>query len=125
MARVTVEDCLQHVDTLFELVLISSKRSRQIYMGSDPKVPVDGDKPTVVALREVAEGLTTRDILDEEISVEADFIAEAEAELAAAAANADAPSNVEGISAQDMKDTDAALAAALSALSNDAGATKE
>jgi DNA-directed RNA polymerase subunit omega len=55
MARVTVEDCLQFVDNRFELVRIASKRARQIANGSEPLVEVDGDKATVIALREIAE----------------------------------------------------------------------
>lgn len=65
MARVTVEDCLGAVDNLFQLVLVASKRARQIYMGSDPRVPEDGDKPTVVALREIAAGKVGREVLTE------------------------------------------------------------
>jgi len=56
MARVTVEDCLDKVANRFELVLIASKRARQIANGAEPFVPWDNDKPTVVALREIAEG---------------------------------------------------------------------
>lgn len=59
MARITVEDCLEHVDNRFELVLIAAKRARQIMRGSaDPTVPWDNDKATVVALREIANGHT-------------------------------------------------------------------
>jgi DNA-directed RNA polymerase subunit omega len=59
MARVTVEDCLDHVDNRFDLVLLATKRARQLVRGADPKVPWENDKPTVVALREIAEGLVT------------------------------------------------------------------
>ncbi|WP_261842804.1 DNA-directed RNA polymerase subunit omega [Aliamphritea ceti] len=56
MARVTVEDCLEHVDNRFELVMLASKRARQLATGGkDPKVEWENDKPTVVALREIAE----------------------------------------------------------------------
>lgn len=65
MARVTVEDCMGAVDNLFQLVLVASKRARQIYMGSDPRVPEDGDKPTVIALREIAAGKVGREVLTE------------------------------------------------------------
>lgn len=66
MARVTVEDCLDNVENRFELVMVASKRARQIQVGGkDPKVEWENDKPTVVALREVAEGLTTPAVLDE------------------------------------------------------------
>jgi DNA-directed RNA polymerase subunit omega len=67
MARVTVEDCLHGVDNLFQLVLVASRRARQIYAGSDVRVPEDGDKPTVIALREIAAGKVGREVLDEKI----------------------------------------------------------
>lgn len=64
MARITVEDCLENVDNRFELVMVSSKRARQLQTGGkDPLVPVDNDKPTVVALREIAEGHIDASIL--------------------------------------------------------------
>lgn len=56
MARVTVEDCLENVINRFELVLLASKRARQISYGKEALVPLENDKPTVVALREIAEG---------------------------------------------------------------------
>ncbi len=57
MARVTVEDCLKKIPNRFKLVLIAAKRARQLAMGSaEPTLPWDGDKSTVVALREVAQG---------------------------------------------------------------------
>lgn len=57
MARITVEDCLEHVTNRFELVMIASKRAREIAVqGAQPLVEWENDKPTVVALREVAEG---------------------------------------------------------------------
>lgn len=64
MARVTVEDCLGAVDNRFELVLVAAKRARQLARGShEPMLPWDNDKPTVMALREIAEGHVTREIL--------------------------------------------------------------
>ncbi|MEK7991886.1 MAG: DNA-directed RNA polymerase subunit omega [Thiotrichaceae bacterium] len=60
MARLTVEDCLDHVDNRFNLVLLASKRSRQISMGAASLVPEEKDKPTVIALREIAEGKITQ-----------------------------------------------------------------
>ncbi|WP_438969914.1 DNA-directed RNA polymerase subunit omega [Methylophaga sp.] len=63
MARTTVEDCLENVDNRFQLVLVASKRAREIAMGDDPMVDVDNDKPTVLALREIAAGLVGREIL--------------------------------------------------------------
>lgn len=67
MARVTVEDCLRNVDNRFQLVLVASKRARQIANGADPKLPEENDKPTVVALREVAAGLVSNKILLEPV----------------------------------------------------------
>lgn len=59
MARITVEDCLEHVANRFELVLVASKRARQLmHTSADPIVPWENDKPTVVALREIALGHT-------------------------------------------------------------------
>ena len=55
MARITVEDCLDNVDNRFQLVLVASRRARQLSMGIEPLVPWEKDKPTVVALREIAE----------------------------------------------------------------------
>ncbi len=66
MARITVEDCLKNVDNRFELVMVSSKRARQIALGEkEALVPIENDKPTVVALREIEQGLITADILIE------------------------------------------------------------
>lgn len=65
MARVTVSDCLDHVDNRFQLVLVAAKRTRQLIMGADPLVAPEGDKKTVVALREIAEGLVGPAILEE------------------------------------------------------------
>ena len=66
MARITVEDCLKNVDNRFELVIVASKRARDIELGNkDPQVAWENDKPTVVALREIAAGHITRTYLDE------------------------------------------------------------
>lgn len=65
MARITVEDCLQNVPNLFELVMVAAKRARRVANGAEPLVDRENDKPTVVALREIAAGLVTRDLLDE------------------------------------------------------------
>ena len=84
MARITVEDCLDKVDNRFELVMVSSKRARQIQIeGKDPMVSVDNDKPTVVALREIADGFITNEILIEKPSVERDEVEEEIAEAVA------------------------------------------
>lgn len=66
MARVTVEDCLENVANRFELVMVASKRARQLTLGGqEPHLSWDKDKATVVALREIAENLTTPAILTE------------------------------------------------------------
>lgn len=73
MARITVEDCLDKVDNRFELVMVSSKRARQIQTGGrDPMVAADNDKPTVIALREIAEGFVDAGILIDKQNVELD-----------------------------------------------------
>lgn len=65
MARVTVEDCLDKVDNRFELIMVASKRARQIANeGIDSLVDEENDKPTVIALREIAEGKIDASILD-------------------------------------------------------------
>ena len=64
MARLTVEDCLDNVENRFDLVLVASQRARQLAMGAQALVPEDNDKPTVIALREIAENLINREILD-------------------------------------------------------------
>ncbi|MBS0288889.1 MAG: DNA-directed RNA polymerase subunit omega [Proteobacteria bacterium] len=67
MARITVEDCLANVENRFELVLVATKRARQLVMtGAEPMVPWQNDKSTVVALREIANGFITRTILTED-----------------------------------------------------------
>ncbi|MGY4534126.1 DNA-directed RNA polymerase subunit omega [Pseudomonas sp. GV071] len=67
MARVTVEDCLDNVDNRFELVMLATKRSRQLATGGkEPKVAWENDKPTVVALREIAAGLIDYAVIAEE-----------------------------------------------------------
>ncbi|MBV1892324.1 MAG: DNA-directed RNA polymerase subunit omega [Gammaproteobacteria bacterium] len=66
MARITVEDCLDHVKNRFELVLIGSKRARQLAIGGkEAMVPLENDKPTIVALREIEDGLIDASILEE------------------------------------------------------------
>ena len=64
MARVTVQDCLQHVDNRFDLVLLATKRARQLARGIAPLVPLENDKLTVVALREIAEGLVSHETVE-------------------------------------------------------------
>ncbi len=130
MARITVEDCLDHVDNRFELVMVGSKRARQIATGGRPAlVPEENDKPTVIALREIEAGLVTAAILTEkpqdyeildgseeepEMDADAAVIAAIEAALApdiAAAAESAAAPEAETPEAT----ADAELAAALEA----------
>jgi DNA-directed RNA polymerase subunit omega len=75
MARVTVEDCLEHVDNRFHLVLLATKRARQLVNGVEPLLPWENDKPTVMALREIADGL-----VDDQSVTAAESQAEAEME---------------------------------------------
>ncbi len=65
MARVTVEDCLPAVKNRFDLVLVASRRARKLALGATPLLEAENDKPTVIALREIAAGLINADILDE------------------------------------------------------------
>ncbi len=65
MARITVEDCVENIENIFEMVLVAAKRARRVAHGAEPMVDLENDKPTVVALREIAEGLVTPAILDE------------------------------------------------------------
>jgi len=65
MARITVEDCSEKIPNMFQLVLVASKRARQLANGAEPMVDWENDKPTVVALREIAEGYVTESVLTE------------------------------------------------------------
>jgi DNA-directed RNA polymerase subunit omega len=80
MARITVEDCIERVGNRFELVLLATKRARQITRGAEPLVDIENDKPTVIALREIAEGKIDSAILDEIIkkTAEEDHVGPAE-----------------------------------------------
>ena len=78
MARVTVEDCLDNVDNRFELVLVASRRARQLANGRPAALEWENDKPTVMALREIADGLISTKVMDQ-----IDAKAEEEAEAAA------------------------------------------
>ena len=77
MARITVEDCLDKVDNRFELVMVASKRARQIATGGhEPLVKEEGDKPTVLALRELEDGLVSVDSINRADEAIDDFGAE-------------------------------------------------
>jgi DNA-directed RNA polymerase subunit omega len=84
MARITVEDCLEHVDNRFELVLVGTKRARQLATGGkEPMVPEENDKPTVIALREIEEGFIKPSILLEkdETDYKEEFVIDTSAPL--------------------------------------------
>ncbi len=85
MARVTVEDAVEKVGNRFDLVLIASRRARQIATGGkDPLVDPENDKPTVIALREIEAGLITTEVMD--ANDQSSRIQQDSAELAAVAA---------------------------------------
>jgi DNA-directed RNA polymerase subunit omega len=64
MARITIEDCLKHIPNRFELALAATYRARQISIGATPLIDPDRDKPTVIALREIALGKVGKEILN-------------------------------------------------------------
>ncbi|MGB0712206.1 MAG: DNA-directed RNA polymerase subunit omega [Gammaproteobacteria bacterium] len=70
MARVTVEDCLDRLPNRFELVLLAARRARQVANGVAPLVDEENDKPTVIALREIAEGLVDENMEEEQTEVD-------------------------------------------------------
>lgn len=76
MARITVEDCLNSINNRFELVLTATKRARQIAHGAEPMVDPENDKPTVIALREIAENLVSArnvDVLQAQLEAAEEF----------------------------------------------------
>ncbi len=64
MARITVDDCMKSISNRFELTLAASLRARQVAMGATPLVEPDRDKPTVIALREIAQGKVGLEVLN-------------------------------------------------------------
>ncbi len=116
MARVTVEDCLENVDNRFELVLVASKRARQLAMGKEPLVDEENDKPTVIALREIAEGLVGPEILDE--------VPEVQEEVALEEVIAEESVTVSGEGDDGGIDVAAAIKAALGGLTGIAASAK-
>jgi DNA-directed RNA polymerase subunit omega len=81
MARITVEDCLPNVENLFQLVLLASARARRLANGAEPTVPVDNDKVTVIALREIAEGNITPEMLVEPEPIPEPIVNDIDAQL--------------------------------------------
>ncbi len=74
MARVTVEDCLEHVDNRFDLVMLASKRARQLHNGKPALLPIENDKLTVLALREIAAGLVDEQTVRPPVEVEPQIV---------------------------------------------------
>ena len=64
MARVTVDDCIHSIPNRFQMTLAATYRARQITSGASPMVDIDRDKPTVIALRELAQGLYGLEVLN-------------------------------------------------------------
>lgn len=89
MARVTVEDCLEHVENRFKLVLLASKRARQLTLGTEPLVEWENDKPTVVALREIALDLVNEEMMQASLAVPAEEELEFDEDDLAAALHAE------------------------------------
>ena len=112
MARVTVEDCLENVDNRFELVLVAAKRARQVAMGAQPMLEEENDKPTVIALREIAEDLVNAKILEEvePVATEEELVEELTADDQEIAATTGAAAAVEEKTEMDVA---AAIKAAL------------
>ena len=88
MARITVEDCLDKIDNRFKLIMVASKRARQVATGTEPLVGWENDKPTVVALREIADGLIDEEYLKEAPPVSSEELFNEELEEANDAATA-------------------------------------
>jgi DNA-directed RNA polymerase subunit omega len=101
MARVTVEDCLDKVDNRFQLVLVATKRARQLANGVQPLVPWENDKPTIVALREIAAGLVGPSILDETVHSVFEEEDEEEAVVSAVAEEAAPPAAIASDTTED------------------------
>lgn len=82
MARITVEDCLERVDNRFDLVLLATKRARQLIRGVEPLLPLENDRPTVIALREIAAGVLSAESIAATEPQEEDTIKSVEQALA-------------------------------------------
>ena len=65
MARVTIQDCLEQIPSRFDLTMVAAKRARQLTRGAESKLPWGNHKSTVLALREIAQGMITADVLKE------------------------------------------------------------
>ncbi|MEL0102315.1 MAG: DNA-directed RNA polymerase subunit omega [Gammaproteobacteria bacterium] len=104
MARITVEDCLEKVDNRFHLVRVASKRARQLMNGKEPSLEWDNDKATVLALREIAAGNITEEMLEEKPIVNDDEgifdQAEIDAEISALLSDGAESENQEEVQAE-------------------------
>ena len=77
MARVTVEDCLKYIPNRFDLILVAAKRAHQLNSGGfKSTLDVGKDKPAIIALREIEEGLIDKSILTEEYEMEEELSAQ-------------------------------------------------
>jgi DNA-directed RNA polymerase subunit omega len=65
MARITIQDCLEQIPSRFDLTMVAAKRARQLTRGAEAKLPWEGHKSTVLALREIAQGMVSVDVLHE------------------------------------------------------------
>ena len=65
MARITVEDCLEKIDSQYDLVLLARERTSQLNSGEKPLVPEDNDKNTVISLREIGDGKVSIKTIEE------------------------------------------------------------
>lgn len=117
MARITVEDCLEQIDNRFDLVLVAARRARQIKLGAESQLDEDNDKPTVLALREIAAGTVGRGVFQEplmppekEEALDPDELHRQAAEMEPADAAAE-PDDDEGFDEDDFDQEAAAPAA--------------
>jgi DNA-directed RNA polymerase subunit omega len=65
MARITIQDCLEQIPSRFDLTMVAAKRARQLTRGAEAKLPWEGHKSTVLALREIAQGMVSVEVLRE------------------------------------------------------------
>ena len=103
MARITVEDCLEKVENRFHLVRVASKRARQLMLGKTPTLEWDNDKPTVVALREIASGNINEEMLDAATQAEREEESFSQSEVDAELSELISADNLESTEASDQE----------------------
>ena len=103
MARITVEDCLEKVENRFHLVRVASKRARQLMLGKTPTLEWDNDKPTVVALREIASGNINEEMLDAATQAEKEEANFSQSEVDAELSELISADNLESTEASDQE----------------------